>query len=384
LDSDKWDIIDDYAFKRSPDDIEAGREERRQSFAKFEQASASLSILWQDAKYWSGLAGIAAFIVSIVWLVSVRLFGSDANYAGDIVIRIDCVAFAIIALVFYAPDIAQMLPVDWNKIGPFNDPLLENPKGYLRDQATLKGDLFTQDGKFADRNILLRPWALLFLTNNCDLYALPRMNGPRGTVLRYAAGLALRRPVVPTVTNVHANATQLNLYVDQRTTVTTYVSLTEVLNHYHFVTQIRKDVARYAKPPKSEKKETDPRKGKSRWPCAFDVDEYEGRLLIFKRDILPKHDKVESHQIDKYVAAIDGARAHWAKHARTPIAKLAAKLGPIIAKRTNGSVGLGESDSPAWIRSLIGGTGQYAFVRELFESDKCAPQQSDPVQYRLI
>jgi hypothetical protein len=288
------------------------------------------------------------------------------------------------ALAWYAPDIAQMLPVDWSKIGAFNDPLLENPKGYLRDQATLKGDLLTQDGKFADRNILLSPWALLYLTNNCDLYALPRLIGPRGSVQRYPAGLALRRPVEPNVTSVHASATQLNVYVDQRSTITTHVSLTEVLNHYHFVTQIRKDVARYAKPPKSVKKETDQRKGKSRWPCAFGNDEYEGRLLIFKRDILPKHDKVESHQIDKYVAVIDGARAHWTNHPRTSIENLAAKLGSIIAKRTNGSVGLGESDSPAWIRSLIGGTGQYAFVRELFESDKCAPQQSEPVQYRLI
>ena len=179
MDSEKWGIIDDCSYWLNPDNPDAGRGELSHNTAEFERKCSDLLALWIRSKYWTGLIAVFTLGLSTARVFTTWQQRTSGVGLGEILIGITFLAFIIMALVWRAPAIAQMLSIDWANKGPFDDPCLARPKAYLAAQANLTDDLFTHDGKFASRDILHNVWALLYLTTNNDLYALPISAGSK-------------------------------------------------------------------------------------------------------------------------------------------------------------------------------------------------------------
>ena len=109
--------------------------------------------------------------------------------------------------------------------------------------------------------------------------------------------------------------TYMDVYVDRRTSnmsVNQHVELTVLHTYYEFITRLRNDFAETQVPAVvSTTDQKMPRKRLARWPCEFGTEDYELRLFKFKTMQLPGLDRIEPHEIEKYVVVIDGARRHW-------------------------------------------------------------------------
>ena len=121
-----------------------------------------------------------------------------------------------------------------------------------------------------------------------------------------------------------------------------------------------------------------------RWPCVFEENDFQIRLKIFSGKVLRGMAKVQPHQIEKYVIAVVSARRIWMANPHEDITDLAEAIGKLVKANSDGWAGLRKSDSTAWIKALIGGTGNYAFVKEVFNAISYDPAGHDDAQYRLI
>lgn len=122
-----------------------------------------------------------------------------------------------------------------------------------------------------------------------------------------------------------------------------------------------------------------------RWPCAFDDTDFGIRLRIFEDSALCQaRPSVKSHQIKKYVIAILLARRLWLNDPRMEIVDVATAIGGKVASNTDGYAGLNSSNSIQWIKSVIGGTGEYANVKTAFTDISYDPAEHGDEQYCLL
>jgi hypothetical protein len=378
----KWPLTDDCANWLKPGNIEAGRIDLESRIATLKEHFEVRYAWWQKAKVATFCLSLTSACYAAYSVTSHELQGN--NFA----IGWASAGFAAAAVTWNLPSLLQQLPKAWSRPRVFADEALQPLREYLHQLAKSGRSIVTAKGEAVDRAILESDWALLYLTNAPDLKGLPRSIGSGIWIKRYADELLVERPSLPAVVNRDEKPQQVHVHIDNRSiaiTINQWVDVTDVHNHFEFVTRLRENVAahptRNAETPKSEAAINDAQK---RWPCRFETDDYEIRLLIFRTEVLIRLKQVKSHQFQKYVAAIDGARKYWMNDPTLKIDDLADKLGPIVAKSSNGYAGLNKSASVAWIRSLIGGHGKYAFVKESFEAIQYDAEQYEAVQYRML
>jgi hypothetical protein len=378
----KWGLIDDCANWLRPGDIEAGRTELKSRITALQDYFDLQYTRWQWVK-------VATFALSVASAGYAALNIAIEGFAeSSFEIAWAATGFAAAAVTWNLPSIMQQLPRSWGYLSALDDEALQPLRNYLRQLADSDRRIVTEKGATIDHAILKSYCALLYLTEIDELYELPMLVSKGIRVKNYTDRLLVERPPLPPVCVRDDRLQQLHFHIDNRSiaiTVNQQVDTTEVHNHFEFVTRLREDVAsvppRNAQSPEFGATNHDVQR---RWPCRFESDDYEIRLLIFRTEVLAKLKQVKSHQFQKYVAAIDGARKHWQEDPTLNIDELANKLGPIVAKSSNGHSGLNKSASVAWIRSLIGGHGKYAFVKESFEAIQYDPEQYQAVQYRML
>jgi hypothetical protein len=78
------------------------------------------------------------------------------------------------------------------------------------------------------------------------------------------------------------------------------------------------------------------------------------------------------------------ARRIWLADPTKDIALVATAIGKMVKSNTDGWAGLQRSNSIDWIKSVISGTGNYAFVKEAFKAISYDPAEYDNAQYRLL
>jgi hypothetical protein len=378
----KWELIDDCANWLQSGNIEAGRIELKSRASVLQQYFETQYARWQQAKV-ATFAFSAASLGYAAYSVTARGLA-----ASSFEIAWAAAGFAATAVAWNLPSILQQLPKSWGHPNVFGDAALEPLKTYLSQLADSDRRIVSVKGEAIDRAILKSDWALLYLTDADEFQALPRLVGKGIWIKHYSSRLLVEKPPLLRALDRREKVQQVHFHLDNRSiaiTINQQLDVTEVHNHFEFVTRLRENAApipsRNVQMPAS--KPTPPNFLK-RWPCTFDDDDYEIRLLIFRTETLPKLTQVKSHQFQKYVVAIDGARKYWLEDQNLTIDKLAEKLGSLVAKSSDKYAGLNQSASVAWIRSLISGQGKYAFVKESFEAIQYDPEQYQAVQYRML
>lgn len=378
----KWGLIEDCAHWLQPGNIEAGRIELKSRIGAFEEYCENRYAHWQKAK-------IAALCLSLTSLGYAAYSVASLGLAqSEFEIGWASLAFLATAVTWNLPSILQQLPASWSRFRVFDGEAVQPLRDYLGQLANSDRRISTAKGEVVNHEIFKSDWALLYLTNVLELYALPRLASSSIWMKRYEDELLIEMPSILPVIAETEQTEQVHFHFNQQlitVTLSQQVDVTEVHNHFEFVTRVREQASSKA-PPNTETpepEETSPEVGK-RWPCRFENDDYEIRLLIFRTKALPKLDQVKPNHYQKYIAAIDGARKHWQEDPNIGVQDLAEKLGPLVAKSSNTFAGLNESQSVSWIRSLIGGYGKYGFVREAFEAIQYDPEQYQAVQYRLL
>jgi hypothetical protein len=382
LKMEKWGLIDDCAHWLQPGNIETGRIEMKSRIEAFQGYCENRYASWQKAK----VATLCLYLASLSY-VAYRA-ASHGVAQSEFGISWASFAFAATALTWNFPSILQQLPTSWNHLRVFDNESLQPLRDYLRHLANSDRRISTSTGEVVNREIFNTDWALLYLTSATELNSLPRLVSSGIWMKHYHGEFLVEKPPALIAISEPKDTEQVHIHFNQQLIsikLSQLMDVTEVHNHFEFVTRVREQAMSKA-PPNTETLEpevTSPKGGK-RWPCRFENDDYEIRLLIFRTKVLPKLDKVKPHHYQKYVAAIDGARKHWLEDPTIGVQDLAEKLGPLVAKSSNTFAGLNESQSVSWIRSLIGGYGKYGFVREAFEAIQYDPEQYQDVQYRLL
>ncbi len=382
LDANRWTLAEDCAHWLSTEDIEAGRRELRERIERLQKWFLKKRLAWRRT-----VLGLTVFFVcSVGWsgllcyIVGVR----------QSVVALGITIFALCSLPVAKnfPRFVQQLPIKWSRRAPFNDEKLEKLREYLDTLADSERIVTTIGHREIERDILRKDWALLYLTTTAKLHALPILTGVDITLESYAEGLFVERPLLPPAISETPKITSVNVYVDQRTsnmTVVQNVEINLVRTYYHFITRLRKtfdEAQASVEVPTPDQKLG--RKRPVRWPCEFEDADYEIRLFKFKETPIPGLARIEPDEIEKYAIVIDGARRHWQKNSGTSIEKLAVMLGDIVEKATGCHAGLNKTHSVAWIRSVIGGTGEYAFVRTSFSAIQIDPSEFKYIQYQLL
>lgn len=377
-----WSLADDCAHWLCPGDLDAGRRELRAAIAEFETWFLRARLRWKQVRIGAG----AFFTTSALALVL------QYNAAGISTIDTTACAVAFALAVWAAtwklPRLIQQLSINWVKHHPFNCPKIEKLRNYLNFLANSERPLTAKDGTLVARDILRKEWALLFLTSNAKLHALPIFSDIDTELDSYPDGLFVERPTMLPANVAPNQAPIINLYVDQRAsnlTLNHNVDQSALHTHYHFITQLRQDFSATDMPPQTGSTDQTSRTKKNvRWPCEFEKDDYELRLYKFERISLLDGKMIDSHKMQKFVIAIDGARSHWSRNAKMSIDELAEILGALVAKKTDGFAGLNRSLSVSWIKSVIGGTGEYAFVKTAFYAIQNDPDEFKDAQYSLL
>jgi hypothetical protein len=382
LDSEKWSIREDCANWLCSGNIHAGHSERKRLIAALQKYSEIRYVRWQKAKMATSALSLSSACYAAYRLVSAGIAESTLEIGWA------SIAFAAASVTWNLPSILQQLPENWRCLRVFDDEALQPLRHYLRQLTNSDRKLVTTKGEVVDRAILNSDWALLYLTDVTELYDLPRLASNGILMKRYRSELLVEMsPAPPTIAETE-KTDHVHLHFNHQSiaaTLSQLLDVSEVHNHFELVTRLREEVtADAARDINTTECEVPSSESSNRWPCRFENDDYEIRLLKFRSEVLPKLDKVKPHLFQKYVAAIDGARNHWLDDPNIGVDDLAVKLGPLVAKSSDEFAGLNRSQSVAWIRSLISGYGKYAFVRETFEAIQYDPEQYQDVQYRLL
>ncbi len=295
------------------------------------------------------------------------------------------------------PVLVQNSIFDWSSRTPLNDSRLAPLKAYLEHAAKAPQLLHDQDGNAVAPEFLLSPWAVLLFSEKAIMRQLPTSGSKGLRRVRYAKWLmADRPPAAPVPQAASGSSAPVTVMVDrsvtnidQRTqtlTIAQHNTIHQTSNHFEFVTRIAAQADAVAGVPIDHAREdADSALAEERWPCQFDDTDFHIRLKIFEATALCNaRPSVKPFQIKKYVIAILSARRFWLADPHEDIADVAEKVGKLIASNTDGWAGLQQSNSTGWIKSVIGGTGNYAFVRAAFTEISYDPAEHDDAQYRLL
>jgi hypothetical protein len=384
-------IRDDLALKLYPSDISAGRIQIREAIAGCERWFDNRTN-WLNLIRWGAIASFTLSSADIManqfrWPLIWPLAASAAF------------SMCVCSLCIAAPVLVQNSFIDWNSRFPLNDRLLAPLKAYLSEAAANPIPLHDHEGNPVTPEFLKNPWAVLLFSEREEIRRMPTY-GEQGILrVRYSKWLTVERssklavaqsvvsdtpqPVTIlidlSVTNIDRRTQQLT--VDQRTK-NVYIT-----NHFAFFTHV---ISQVDKVVVSNRPDGEPTKSEAtgleqRWPCEFDEIDFFIRLkLLGESELCKARSSIRPYQIKKYVIAVLAARRIWDVDRKTKIADLAKTIGKLVKSNTDGWAGLNQSDSTDWIKAVIGGTGNYAFVKETFNSISYDPSKHDGAQYHLL
>jgi len=385
----RWSIFEDLANQHCPDDIRRGRAQIRDDLAVCE-AWIERWITRLNRIRWSAIAVFATSVAAMVanefglwpsgpWLTIV---------AGSVLVWGICVA---------APVWLQTPFLGWSKRFPLNDERLDALKAYLSAAAASTEPLHDHDGNAVASDFLMNPWAVLLFSEREEIRQLPSFGLKGLRRVRYAKWLSADRPFTNELPQVTGNAApsvtilfdRSVTNIDQRTQHLTLAQRNTTIqtnNHVQFISQISAQADAMARrAPEDGRTEHDAGPAKVRWPCTFEDADFHIRLQIFETKALcGAKESVEPNQIKKYVIAVLAARRRWLADPTADIALVASEIGRLVKSNTDGWAGLQKSNSTDWIKSVISGTGNYAFVKEAFKAISYDPAEYDNAQYRLL
>lgn len=354
-------ILDDLADQLSPDDLLQGRAHIRAALADCERW-IDRRITWLSKASWmTGTASLFSLCVAaVVGFKDGPVLASTAFFAGTFI------------LLRRAPLLVQARILDWSSRTPLNDPRLHPLRDYLHRASDALEPLHDQDGNAVEPEFLLNPWAVLLFSEREDIRRLPTQGSRDLVRVRYPKWLTASRPSPeasreapvpnPAVTQAPGKLDLSHTDIDQREQVA--------------------PVAAFSFGNASEASGGTP--PLERWPCAFDDTDFDIRLRIFEGSALCKaRPTVKSHQIKKYVIAIQEARRLWLADPLKEIVDVATDIGKKVASNTDGYAGLNSSNSIQWIKSVVGGTGEYADVKTAFTDISYDPAEHGDGQYCL-
>lgn len=270
-----------------------------------------------------------------------------------------------------APLLVQAQILEWSSRAPLNDPKLRPLRDYLDGASGMLEPLHDQDGNAVDPEFLKNPWAVLLFSEREDIRQLPT-HGSRGLIrVRYPKWLTVSRSSSQVLSKAPAHGTP---------------PASTAPDHGNANIDQRDEVFPVAASPLANASEAiGSSNSVERWPCAFDDTDFDIRLRIFEDTALcHARPTVKSHQIKKYVIAILLARRIWLDDPQMEIVDVATDIGKKVASNTDGYAGLNSSNSIQWIKSVIGGTGEYANVKTAFTDISYDPAEHGDEQYRLL
>lgn len=385
-----WTILDDLAFQLCPEDIPRGREQIRDALADCERW-IDRRIEWLKRICWTA---IATFMSSLAAMSASAFDLWPSDWTSDILIGGSALVWGLCVAM---PVWVQKATIDWSSRAPLNDGRLAPLKAYLEQAAKNRQPLHDKDGNPVKPNFLLNPWAVLLFSEREEIRRLPTTGSKGGRRVRHAQWLRVEKPPVSALPQIEKDdPAPLTIIVDrsvtkidrrtQNLTIAQHNTTYQTSNHFEFVTRIAAQADAVAGGVAiNEREDAESVPTEDRWPCVFDDRDFDIRLEIFEATALCKaRPSVKPYQIRKYVTAVLSARRIWLVNPHKDIADVAQELGSLIASNTDGWAGLGKSHSIDWIKSVIGGTGNYAFVRQVFTEISYDPAEHDDPQYRLL
>ena len=163
MSADKWNIIEDFAYRVSPDDPEAGRVQIGGMTASLELWLQPKLLLRQKTMLSIGI-GLVPITGFAVW-TSINRTGAGQLWPWAIDLSL------IIAFVFVygLPSTFQQIRRDRSNRAPFNDPALQPIRVYIDELVASKRPIFDGHGDQLDHSILASPWAPLLFTGKNEL-----------------------------------------------------------------------------------------------------------------------------------------------------------------------------------------------------------------------
>lgn len=385
-----WTILDDLAFQLCPEDIPRGREQIRDALADCERW-IDRRIKWLNRIRWTA---IGTFMSSLATISASAIDLWPSDWTSDILIGGSALVWGLCVAM---PVWIQKATFDWSSRAPLNDSRLAPLKAYLEQAAKAREPLHDQDGNAVKPDFLLTPWAVLLFSEREEIRRLPTTGSKGLRRVRHAKWLKVEKPHVTALPQIEEDdPAPLTIMVDrsvtnidrrtQNVTIAQHNTTYQTSNHFEFVSRIAAQADAVAGGAAiNEREDAESIAIEERWPCVFDDRDFDIRLEIFEANALCKaRPSVKPHQIRKYVIAVLSARRIWLANPQKDIADVAEELGVLIASNTNGMAGLGKTHSIDWIKSVIGGTGNYAFVRRVFAEISYDPAEYDDPQYRLL
>ncbi len=353
-------ILDDLANQLCPSDLLQGRAQIRAALADCERW-IDRRIKWLSQASWmTGTASVFSLsVAAMTGFSDGPVLATTAFFAGAFI------------LLRRAPLLVQARIFDWSSRAPLNDPKLYPLRDYLNRASCALEPLHDQDGNAVAPEFVLNPWAVLLFSEREDIRRLPTQGSKDLVRVRYPKWLTVSRPSplglsaapIDSLAPDPIGTTRSDTNIDQPKQIA--------------------PVAVAANGNANEAIGSSP--ALARWPCAFDETDFAIRLSIFEHSALCEaRPTVKSHQIKKYVIAILLARRIWLDDPHTEIVDVATEVGKKVASNTDGYAGLNSSNSIQWIKSVIGGTGEYANVKTAFTDISYDPSEHGDEQYRLL
>ena len=384
---------DDLAFQLCPDDLANGHAQIRDALAGGEAWLDHRMRLLRSARW----TATASFVASGAALVASQFGQWPVEWTSGPLAGFSALVWGFCGA---APVWVQNSIFAWGSRFPLNARPLAPLREYLAAAAASSTPLHDLEGNVVAPEFLRNPWAVLLFSEREEIRRLPTVGAQRLRRVRYGQLLLAEMPTAlalqgATPPDTNRQASPVTIVIDrsvtnidqrrQRLTLEQRNTNVQTTNHFEFVTRISAQAADMARSPING--EIDASNGVHsvvRWPCVFEDDDFQIRLKIFSGKDLRGLAKVQPHQIEKYVIVIVSARRIWMTNPHEDITDLAETIGKLVKANSDGWTGLRKSDSTAWIKALIGGTGNYAFVKEVFNAISYDPAGHDDAQYRLI
>ena len=389
----RWTIQDDLAFRLCPDDLANGHAQIRDALTEGE-AWLDHRMRWLHSARWTAAA---SFVASGAALLASQFGLWPAAWTSGPLAAFSALVWGLCEA---APVWVQSSIFDWGARFPLNARRLAPLREYLAAAAASSAPLHDLEGNVVAPEFLLNPWAVLLFSEREEIRRLPTVGAQGLRRVRYGKLLLAEMPTAlalpgATPPDTNRKASPVTIVIDrsvtnidqrrQRLTLEQRNTNVQTTNHFEFVTRISAQATDMARSPiNGEIDASDGVLSVVRWPCVFEENDFQIRLKIFSGKVLRGMAKVQPHQIEKYVIAVVSARRIWMANPHEDITDLAEAIGKLVKANSDGWTGLRKSDSTAWIKALIGGTGNYAFVKEVFNAISYDPAGHDDAQYRLI
>jgi hypothetical protein len=207
----RWSVTDACAYSLCQEDIETGQQAVERRVADLRVYALKWLLRWQKVKLGSVGASVGCTLWSIWHCYVVGIANSWPQIGAT------AVFWCPSAWLKNTPSFLQQLPIQWHQRAPFNDPKLQPLRTHLLALADSRQGLATNDGTLINREILRSAWALLFLTTDPELHALPVIADGRADLVRYPGGLFVERSDTSSGKSARRGSVDMVVNLDQRT-----------------------------------------------------------------------------------------------------------------------------------------------------------------------